>query len=146
MNIGKSPEARVDLTRVWEHDPLVRAQSQNPPLDPHMVHARYTEKGARVIPFVSRRKSRARGGSRTHMRKNPRRILSPQRLPFRHPGTGTTNLANPERYCNTTTSCFACTKAPGVGSGVSWTLCESVQSFDGGTLHLHCGALSAEGG
>jgi len=28
----------------------------------------------------------ARGGSRTHMRKNPRRILSPQRLPFRHPG------------------------------------------------------------
>jgi Phage integrase family len=36
----------------------------------------------------------ARGGSRTHMRKNPRRILSPQRLPFRHPGTGTTNLSN----------------------------------------------------
>src|SRR5882672_6859333 len=33
----------------------------------------------------------ARGGSRTHMRKNPRRILSPQRLPFRHPGAGTTN-------------------------------------------------------
>jgi len=30
----------------------------------------------------------ARGGSRTHMRKNPRRILSPQRLPFRHPGYG----------------------------------------------------------
>src|SRR5258705_7611455 len=28
----------------------------------------------------------ARGGSRTPMRKNPRRILSPQRLPFRHPG------------------------------------------------------------
>ena len=32
-------------------------------------------------------KTGARGGSRTHMRKNPRRILSPQRLPFRHPGT-----------------------------------------------------------
>jgi hypothetical protein len=28
------------------------------------------------------------------MRKNPRRILSPQRLPFRHPGSGSTNLAN----------------------------------------------------
>ena len=28
------------------------------------------------------------------MRKNPRRILSPQRLPFRHPGTGHSNLAN----------------------------------------------------
>jgi hypothetical protein len=36
----------------------------------------------------------ARGGSRTHMRKNPRRILSPQRLPFRHPGRGTTNLSD----------------------------------------------------
>src|SRR5712664_2938799 len=33
-------------------------------------------------------KTGARGGSRTHMRKNPRRILSPQRLPFRHPGNG----------------------------------------------------------
>jgi hypothetical protein len=36
----------------------------------------------------STRNSGARGGSRTHMRKNPRRILSPQRLPFRHPGSG----------------------------------------------------------
>jgi hypothetical protein len=35
------------------------------------------------------------------MRKNPRRILSPQRLPFRHPGKGTTNLTNEETYCNT---------------------------------------------
>src|SRR5215472_7550371 len=34
----------------------------------------------------------ARGGSRTHMRKNPRRILSPQRLPFRHPGIGSSSL------------------------------------------------------
>jgi hypothetical protein len=37
---------------------------------------------------VSTRNNGARGGSRTHMRKNPRRILSPQRLPFRHPGNG----------------------------------------------------------
>ena len=37
---------------------------------------------------VSIRKNGTRGGIRTHMRKNPRRILSPQRLPFRHPGTG----------------------------------------------------------
>src|SRR5690242_2161440 len=36
------------------------------------------------------------------MRKNPRRILSPQRLPFRHPGIGNTNLANPSSRCNTT--------------------------------------------
>src|SRR6202040_1419343 len=45
----------------------------------------------------------ARGGSRTHMRKNPRRILSPQRLPFRHPGdwqyksNQRTGLLQPER-------------------------------------------------
>ena len=34
------------------------------------------------------------------MRKNPRRILSPQRLPFRHPGSGTTKLANRATECN----------------------------------------------
>ena len=34
------------------------------------------------------------------MRKNPRRILSPQRLPFRHPGAGFTNLTNTSAYCN----------------------------------------------
>ena len=28
------------------------------------------------------------------MRKNPRRILSPQRLPFRHPGIGRNNKIN----------------------------------------------------
>jgi hypothetical protein len=33
------------------------------------------------------------------MRKNPRRILSPQRLPFRHPGTGDTNLTKPFTGC-----------------------------------------------
>ena len=38
------------------------------------------------------------------MRKNPRRILSPQRLPFRHPGAGTTNLADRNTYCNTIAS------------------------------------------
>ena len=35
------------------------------------------------------------------MRKNPRRILSPQRLPFRHPGAGFTNLTNRPVSCNT---------------------------------------------
>jgi hypothetical protein len=29
-------------------------------------------------------------------------ILSPQRLPFRHPGTGTTNLTSRSSYCKTT--------------------------------------------
>ena len=35
------------------------------------------------------------------MRKNPRRILSPQRLPFRHPGSGHSNLANTQGQRNT---------------------------------------------
>ena len=34
------------------------------------------------------------------MRKNPRRILSPQRLPFRHPGSGHSNLANTGKQRN----------------------------------------------
>ena len=34
------------------------------------------------------------------MRKNPRRILRPQRLPFRHPGSGTTNLTYVVNSCN----------------------------------------------
>jgi hypothetical protein len=38
------------------------------------------------------------------MRKNPRRILSPQRLPFRHPGIGITNLTNRKTLCNTADS------------------------------------------
>src|SRR5436309_941028 len=40
------------------------------------------------MAFVIQGETGARGGSRTHMRKNPRRILSPQRLPCRHPGIG----------------------------------------------------------
>ncbi len=35
------------------------------------------------------------------MRKNPRRILSPQRLPFRHPGAGTFTVTNAETPRNT---------------------------------------------
>jgi hypothetical protein len=46
------------------------------------------------------------------MRKNPRRILSPQRLPFRHPGAGTTNLTNEETYCNTAVCIAGCRSTP----------------------------------
>ena len=52
----------------------------------------------------------ARGGSRTHMRKNPRRILSPQRLPFRHPGSGTSNLTNRVPHRNNTAGRVGCAK------------------------------------
>ena len=40
------------------------------------------------------------------MRKNPRRILSPQRLPFRHPGSAITNLSNQNTSCNSAVSSF----------------------------------------
>ena len=79
-NKARQEQLEADLTRAWEQDPLVLAHEG--------VHGRYTGEAARVIPFKSRRRNGARGGSRTHMRKNPRRILSPQRLPFRHPGIG----------------------------------------------------------
>src|SRR5215469_18394982 len=46
--------------------------------------ARLRDETAQLIDY--KEENGARGGSRTHMRKNPRRILSPQRLPFRHPG------------------------------------------------------------
>jgi hypothetical protein len=49
--------------------------------------ARYSRSTLKeTIHSISTGDNGARGGSRTHMRKNPRRILSPQRLPFRHPG------------------------------------------------------------
>ena len=32
------------------------------------------------------------------MRKNPRRILSPQRLPFRHPGAGSYKSSEHRRF------------------------------------------------
>jgi hypothetical protein len=41
------------------------------------------------------------GGDSNPHEVKPRRILSPQRLPFRHPGTGTANLAYTKSYCNT---------------------------------------------
>ena len=44
------------------------------------------------------------------MRKNPRRILSPQRLPFRHSGIGSTNLAKRRRSRNTHAIQPACLK------------------------------------
>ena len=79
-NKARQEQLEADLTRAWRQDPLVLAHEG--------VHSRYTGKDAPAIPFKSRRRNGARGGSRTHMRKNPRRILSPQRLPFRHPGIG----------------------------------------------------------
>src|SRR6266550_6565432 len=76
---SRQEQLEADLANAWSRDPLVLLQSG--------VHQRYTQSGAPTTHLSSIRKTGARGGSRTHMRKNPRRILSPQRLPFRHPGT-----------------------------------------------------------
>jgi integrase/recombinase XerD len=92
---SRQEQLEADLARAWSRDPLVLSQGE--------VHERYTEGDEPVTHSVSMGKTGARGGSRTHMRKNPRRILSPQRLPFRHPGAGTTNLANSKTLCNAAT-------------------------------------------
>jgi len=89
---SRQEQLEADLANAWSRDPLVLSQSG--------VHQRYTERSGPTTHSSSTRKSGARGGSRTHMRKNPRRILSPQRLPFRHPGAGTTNLTKTSSYCN----------------------------------------------
>ncbi len=75
---SRQEQLEADLANAWSRDPLVLSQSG--------VHQRYTERSGPTTHSSSTRKTGARGGSRTHMRKNPRRILSPQRLPFRHPG------------------------------------------------------------
>jgi integrase len=75
---SRQEQLEADLARAWGRDPLVLSRGE--------VHAGYTEGDNPITHPVSTGKNGARGGSRTHMRKNPRRILSPQRLPFRHPG------------------------------------------------------------
>jgi integrase len=75
---SRQEQLEADLARAWSRDPLVLSNGK--------VHERYIPNGDSGTDSVSTRNNGARGGSRTHMRKNPRRILSPQRLPFRHPG------------------------------------------------------------
>jgi hypothetical protein len=75
-NKARQDQLEADLTRAWEQDPLVLAHAGDAPLERPKVHSGYTEKVVAISDSVSRRKTGARGGSRTHMRKNPRRILS----------------------------------------------------------------------
>jgi integrase/recombinase XerD len=89
---SRQEQLEADLARAWSRDPLVLSKGE--------VHQRYIQSDDWGTHSVSTRKNGARGGSRTHMRKNPRRILSPQRLPFRHPGAGTFTVAKPAPWCN----------------------------------------------
>jgi hypothetical protein len=79
---SRQEQLEADLTRAWNRDPLVLSRGE--------VHERYIKDDDPLTDPDSTGKNGARGGSRTHMRKNPRRILSPQRLPFRHPGKAET--------------------------------------------------------
>src|SRR5260370_41057244 len=74
---ARQEQLESDLARAWSRDPLVLSGGE--------VHPRYTGGDDPATHPVSTRNTGARGRSRTHMTKNPRRILSPQRLPFRHP-------------------------------------------------------------
>jgi len=65
---SRQEQLEADLARAWSRDPLVLSQDG--------VRQRYIgEDDCRTLS-VSTGKTGARGGSRTHMRKNPRRILS----------------------------------------------------------------------
>jgi hypothetical protein len=86
---SRQEQLEADLANAWSRDPLVLLQSG--------VHQRYTERSDPTTRSSSIRKIGARGGSRTHMRKNPRRILSPQRLPFRHPGKAENKVLRSKR-------------------------------------------------
>ena len=86
-------------------------------------------------------KTGARGGSRTHMRKNPRRILSPQRLPFRHPGNWHYKLNECKDLLQHHRLSSWLLNRTGVSSGVSGGYCWCVQSFDSGERMLHLEAM-----
>jgi Phage integrase family len=64
---SRQEQLEADLARAWSRDPLVLSRGE--------VHARHTEGDGPATHPVSIRKNGARGGSRTHMRKSPRRIL-----------------------------------------------------------------------
>src|SRR5712691_3023314 len=91
---SRKEQLEADLANAWTRDPHGAFAEWGIP--------RHTESGDPTTHSSLIRKTGARGGSRTHMRKNPRRILSPQRLPFRHPGSGTSNLTNRVPHRNST--------------------------------------------
>jgi hypothetical protein len=64
----RQEKLEADLARAWDRDPPVLSHGE--------VHAGYTGDGGLETPAISIEENGARGGSRTHMRKNPRRILS----------------------------------------------------------------------
>jgi hypothetical protein len=65
------------------------------------------------------------------MRKNPRRILSPQRLPFRHPGDRHNKSNEQEQLLQHCDLLRRPLKHLGVGGGINWALHRSVQPHHG---------------
>ena len=57
------------------------------------------------------KKNGARGGGRTHTTRERQGILSPPRMPFRHPGAVEVNLSYQSAYCNITACVVGCAEA-----------------------------------
>jgi integrase/recombinase XerD len=75
---SRQEQLEADLARAWSRDPLVVLENG--------VHERYTERGDITTDSLSAGKRGARGGGRTHTTRERQGILSPPRMPFRHPG------------------------------------------------------------
>src|SRR5215469_8729628 len=67
------------------------------------VRQRYTENLKGLTDAISNTKNGTRGGGRTHTTRKRQGILSPPRMPFRHPGPDTVKLSYQKSYCNVTT-------------------------------------------
>src|SRR6516225_1452319 len=67
---------------------------------PSRVHERCTKKRSLLTNALSTRKLGTRGGGRTHTTLERQGILSPPRMPFRHPGSGCPRLNQQNSYCN----------------------------------------------
>jgi len=89
---SRQEQLEADLANAWSHDPLVLLQTE--------VHQRYTERADTTTPLSPIRKSGARGGGRTHTTRKRQGILSPPRMPFRHPGFSGANLYYQKSYHN----------------------------------------------
>jgi Phage integrase family len=89
---SRQDQLEADSANAWSHDPLVLLQTE--------VHQRYTERADTTTPLSPIRKSGARGGGRTHTTRKRQGILSPPRMPFRHPGFSASNLYYQKSYHN----------------------------------------------
>ena len=85
----------------------------------------------------------ARGGGRTHTRREPRGILSPLRMPFRHPGTAIARLSHRGTCCKIGTSTYSFPRL-GEGGGLDWLLRRNAELLHAANVCRY--VLEARGG